>query len=75
MLGLRKTAGRLWYGKKQGKMENCGTQYKEKQKATECEKSHGVVARVKDARYHSMGAKPGRVEVVFSDGSTAWYKA
>lgn len=54
--------------------EHCGTQYKEKEKAKECEKGHRTVKGIKDARYHAGGDYPDRVEVVFTDGTACWYK-
>lgn len=54
--------------------EYCGTQYKEKQKALNCEKIHKKISGVKDSRYHANGDIPDRVEISFSDGSSIWYK-
>lgn len=54
--------------------EHCGTQYKEKEKAKECEKKHTIPMEIKDSRYHSMSQYPDKVEVKFTDGSTCWYK-
>ena len=59
---------RLWV------CEYCGTQYKERTKAAECEKKHKRVSGVKDAKYHAGGDYPDRVEVTFSDGTKCWYK-
>lgn len=45
--------------------ECCGTQYKEKSKALDCEKSHAKNPAIKDTRYHAHSAFPDRVEITF----------
>lgn len=54
--------------------EYCGTQYKDKTKALSCEKTHKKVSNLKDTRYHANCDLPDRVEVVFEDGTSCWYK-
>ena len=52
----------------------CGTQYKEKARCVECEETHVKISKIRDVRYHAGGKYPDRVEVVFDDGSLAYYK-
>lgn len=52
----------------------CGTQYKEKVRCAECEKSHIRITKIRDINYHACGKYPDRVEIVFDDGSFAYYK-
>ena len=58
--------------------EFCGTQYKEKSKALECEKNHHVPKTMRQPQYHvvkcSQDGYPDRIEIVFEDGKTIWYK-
>ena len=54
--------------------EYCGTQYKDKEKAKECEKVHKVANGINNASYHANGDYPDRVEVHFTDGKSIWYK-
>ena len=54
--------------------EYCGTQYKEKNKALDCEYIHKDAKNVKDAQYHAGGDYPDRVEITFHDGTSRWYK-
>lgn len=54
--------------------EHCGTQFKEKDKAEKCEKSHNSVKKIICEKYHSYGNYPDRVEICFVDGKTLWYK-
>lgn len=54
--------------------EHCGTQYKEKEAAKDCEKTHKVVIDIIDASYHAKADYPDRVRVKFSDGTFYWYK-
>lgn len=54
--------------------EYCGTQYKEKEKALNCEKAHSKKPTIKDARYHANCDFPDRVEIVFESGKSMWYK-
>lgn len=54
--------------------ECCGTQYKEKSKALDCEKSHAKNPAIKDTRYHAHSAFPDRVEITFEGGKRIWYK-
>lgn len=54
--------------------EHCGTQYKEKLKAIDCEKGHKEALAVRNTRHHAGGDYPDRVEVTFTDGTSIWYK-
>lgn len=58
--------------------EFCGTQYKEKQKALDCEKNHHTPKSMRQPQYHaamrSQDGYPDRIEVVFDDGKVLWYK-
>ena len=54
--------------------EYCGTQYKDKSKALDCERKHKQPDRVKNARYHAGCDFPDRVEIKFTDGTSCWYK-
>lgn len=54
--------------------EYCGTQYKEKLKASDCEKGHKKVSGINDTRYHAMCDYPDKVQVTFRDGTSIWYK-
>lgn len=57
--------------------EICNTEYNDKTKATECEKSHKKAVKIKDTRYLSKGQNakgyPQKIEVEFGDGTTKWY--
>ena len=57
--------------------EICNTEYNNKLKATECEKSHKKAAKIKDTMYLSKGQNlkgyPHKIEVEFEDGNTKWY--
>lgn len=52
----------------------CGTQYEEKARCAKCEKTHAKISKIRDVEYHADGKYPDRVEVVFEDGSFAYYK-
>lgn len=52
----------------------CGTQFKDKQKAKECENGHKIAIENKNASYHANCDYPDRIEVKFSDGKCVWYK-
>lgn len=54
--------------------EQCGTQFKDKEKALKCEKGHKMPKLIRDARYHAGCDYPDRVEVAFADGTRCWYK-
>lgn len=54
--------------------EFCGTQYKDKEKAGACEKNHRVAMKIKNESHHAGGDYPDRVEVVFDNGKSVWYK-
>ena len=58
--------------------EFCGTQYKEKSKALDCEKNHHTPKTMKQPQYHaakcSQDGYPDRIEIVFEDGKVVWYK-
>lgn len=43
--------------------EHCGTQYKDKLKAKECEEKHRVAVKVKGERHHAGGEYPDKVEL------------
>ena len=49
--------------------EFCGTQYKEKSKALECEKNHHTPKTMRQPQYHaakcSQDGYPDRIEIVF----------
>lgn len=52
----------------------CGTQYRDVESCVECEKSHIGVTKTREIKYHAGGKYPDRVEMVFNDGSFAYYK-
>ena len=54
--------------------ETCGTQYKEKKKALECEERHKISMEVRSEKHHAGGDYPDRVEIRFTDGKCIWYK-
>lgn len=54
--------------------EYCGTQYKEKAKAEKCEATHLKKPKVKDMRNHAMNDVPDKIEIVFENGKSIWYK-
>lgn len=54
--------------------ECCKVQYKEKEKAMACERSHRKNTIIKDFKYHAMSAYPDRVLISFENGENIWYK-
>lgn len=58
--------------------EFCGTQYKEKQKALDCEKNHHIPKSMSQSQYHatkcSQDGYPDKIKVVFDNGEALWYK-
>lgn len=58
--------------------EVCGTQYKDRNKAAECEKSHRRPVKIVAKKYHPIemrqGDYPFSVEVLFDDGKKIIYK-
>ena len=54
--------------------EWCGTQYKDKNQALECEKGHKAAKHIHNSIYHSKCDFPDRVEIEFTDGTRCWYK-
>lgn len=58
--------------------EFCRTQYKDKQKALDCEKNHYIPKEMRQLQYHaskcSNDGYPNRIEIEFDDGKTIWYK-
>lgn len=54
--------------------EYCNTQYKDKQNAAECENKHKHAKKIKNEKHHANGDYPDKVEVVFDDGTSIWYK-
>lgn len=58
--------------------EFCGTQYKEKQSALNCEKNHKIPSGITKTKYHAAkcveDGYPDRIEIKFNDGKTIWYK-
>jgi hypothetical protein len=58
--------------------EFCNTQYKSKQAALDCEKYHHTAKTMRQPQYHaakcSQDGYPDRIEIVFDDGKTIWYK-
>lgn len=44
--------------------EYCGTQYKDKEKAKQCEKSHNFATGISNAAYHANADYPDRVQDV-----------
>lgn len=54
--------------------DTCGTQYKDKEKAKQCEKSHNFANSISNATYHANADYPDRIEVNFTNGKKIWYK-
>lgn len=58
--------------------EFCRTQYKDKQMALNCEKNHHIPTQFRQPCYHSAKCSndgyPDKIEIVFDDGKTIWYK-
>ena len=58
--------------------EICNTQYNEKNKAIECEKSHKIPTGCVGSRYRAMKSNyqgyPDRIKVTFNDGSVIEYE-
>ena len=58
--------------------EFCGTQYKNKQSALNCEKNHCTPVEMRQSRYHAAknpsDGYPDRIEIVFNNGEAIWYK-
>lgn len=52
----------------------CHTDYADKNRATECEKSHCVIEGVHDTRYLQNQKYPCKIRIKFSDGITQWYR-
>ncbi len=57
--------------------EFCGTPYKEKKDALDCEKGHKKIKLVKEARYNSIKTSPQgypiTLDIQFTDGSVKRY--
>lgn len=58
--------------------EVCGTEYNEKQKCAQCEKSHKKIGNIKKARYLNVSQNaqgyPITVDIEFEDGCVVTYK-
>lgn len=59
--------------------EVCGTQYKDKRKATECERSHNKPVRISGMKFNSMNCGssdgcPVKITVVFENGACVDYR-
>ena len=58
--------------------EFCHTQYKDKDKAIQCEKNHHVPKVIEHCKYHaakdSKNGYPDYIEVVFEDGEYLRYR-
>ena len=58
--------------------EYCGTQFKDKEKALECEEYHHVAMEIKSASYHKATSVrdgyPDIIMVKFNDGNVERYK-
>ena len=58
--------------------EICGTQYKNKKSALDCEKNHHVPIQVRQSYCHFgkclQDGYPDRIEIVFDDGEILTYK-
>lgn len=52
----------------------CGTRFRDFDEANKCEQVHKKATSIRDTRHHAKGEYPDRLEVVFSDGVTLWYK-
>ena len=52
----------------------CGTQYKEKAKAEDCEKNHTSPVEVKTSTYRAGLKYPTKIDVKMSDGTIATYR-
>lgn len=57
--------------------EICGTEYNDKNKASDCERSHKTPTEITDMRYLSKSQNlkgyPHKIEIKFADGSKKWY--
>lgn len=53
--------------------DKCGTQYKEKQKALDCEKSHAVPQCIINPKYRANSEYPDRITIHFSNGKMVYY--
>lgn len=58
--------------------EICGTEYREKTKARECEKAHKKPKKIQHSDYHSLSVDasgyPAKIHVEMSDGKIVLYK-
>lgn len=58
--------------------EFCNTQFKIKEEALRCESNHHSPKEMRQPHYHrancSRDGYPDRIEIVFDDGKTIWYK-
>lgn len=54
--------------------DSCGTQYKDRDNAKQCEKSHNFANRIVNSTYHANADYPDRIEVHFTNGKKIWYK-
>ena len=57
--------------------EICGTQYKDKEMAEECEQFHSIPKKVEAIKYRSIKCNfkyPDYVNIAFNDGSIRRYK-
>lgn len=58
--------------------EFCGTQYREKGKALDCEKNHHIPKSMGQPQYHAAKCPedgyPDRIIIAFDDGKAFWYK-
>jgi hypothetical protein len=58
--------------------EFCNTKYRAEWAALDCEKYHHTPKTMRQTQYHaakcSQDGYPDRIEIVFDDGKTIWYK-
>lgn len=56
----------------------CHTQYQDEKNALKCENNHHTPKQIKKSKYHAASCEqdgyPDRIEVVFENGVTVWYK-
>lgn len=58
--------------------EFCNTQFKNKEEALKCESYHSTPKKMRFPQYHRAlyenDGYPDRIEIVFDNGKTIWYK-
>ena len=54
--------------------EICNTDYADKAAAENCENEHEKPKSIKSFRIHAHAKYPCKIEVMFKDGETCWYR-